>query len=401
MPLPPKPQVAVIGGGSAGWAAALTAARAGAETVLLERQSMLGGMGTTALVHTFCGLYHPDVTQGPKWLNPGLPTELGEELLARTGQSGPDLMGGVYVLRQHPSVFAQVADEWCRAEQRLTVACDAEVTSVAEGEAEWTVETLCRGRREVLKPAMLIDTTGDAAVARALGSAQQQTMDSARLYRPAYICIFNGLRDDLGDALRLQIAGRIVKEVREGRLPRALLGAAFRQSPFVGEAFLTIDLEAGGAAWDPLDSVCRAKIEAEGREAAMALWQYLRAEVEAFSATPPPTFPAQPGIRESVRWVGDYVVTAEDLVESRRFSDEVALAGWPMEMRETAKGPRFRFFHKPEPAGIPARSLFTSAHPRLWFAGRCLSSDHEALASLRVMGTCLATGQAAARLALK
>lgn len=367
--------------------------------MLVERQSMLGGMGTAALVHTFCGLYHPDVSQGPRWLNPGLPTELGEAIMERTGQSEPDLMGGVYVLRQHPSLFARLADELCAAEERLSVACDAELVHVAEGEEHWAVELLCRGQRLVLKPRALVDTTGDAAVARSIRSSQQQMVESARLYRPAYVCVFNGLREDLTDALRLRIAGIIVKEVKNGLLPKNLLGGAFRQSPFAGEAFLTVDLEAGGEAWDPLDPGCRAKVEAEGREAAISLWRHLRNHVEAFAGCPPPIFPAQPGVRESTRWVGDYVLTAEDLLQSRRFDDEVALAGWPMEMRETAKGPRFRFFNKPVPAGIPARCLSSRAHPRLWFAGRCISSDHEALASVRVMGTCLATGEAAGRLA--
>ena len=109
--------------------------------------------------------------------------------------------------------------------------------------------------------------------------------------------------------------------------------------------------------------------------------------------------PDQLGIRESARWKGDYVLTAQDLRESRRFDDEVALAGWPLEFRETARGPKFVYFDKPEPAGIPARSLRTHEVPGMFFAGKCLSCDHEALASVRVMGTCLATGQAAGRLA--
>jgi hypothetical protein len=72
-----------------------------------------------------------------------------------------------------------------------------------------------------------------------------------------------------------------------------------------------------------------------------------------------------------------------------------------MEKRENARGPKFRFFDRPEAAGIPAGCLQNARIPGLFFAGRCLSADHEALASVRVMGTCMATGQAAAHLALK
>ncbi len=59
-------EVAVIGGGSAGLCAALSAARHGSSVALLEASDTLGGMGTRALVHTFCGLYHPDTSQPPR-----------------------------------------------------------------------------------------------------------------------------------------------------------------------------------------------------------------------------------------------------------------------------------------------------------------------------------------------
>jgi hypothetical protein len=110
--------------------------------------------------------------------------------------------------------------------------------------------------------------------------------------------------------------------------------------------------------------------------------------------------PVQAGIRESARYVGDVVLTGDDLAGCTRFEDEVALAGWPMEKRETARGPKFRYFDRPEPAGIPAGCLRSARLPGVFFAGRCLSADHEALASVRVMGTCMATGQAVAKLAL-
>jgi len=84
--------VAVIGGGSAGLAAAVAAAREGAEVVLLERHGFLGGMGTASLVHTFCGLYRLRREPGAVWANPGLPVEIAERMIAATGM-GPVRMG--------------------------------------------------------------------------------------------------------------------------------------------------------------------------------------------------------------------------------------------------------------------------------------------------------------------
>ncbi len=387
--------VIVAGGGSAGLAAALSAAREGARTLLIERQQALGGVGANAMVHTFCGLFHPDVSQGPQWLNPGIPTEIGQRLLQLTGQTSPDLMGRVYVLRHQPALLAQLASTLCAAEPSLTVQTGAELTAVGPDAEGW--QLTINGLK--VKTKAVVDTTGDAAAARCLGDRHWQIAPGQRLYRPAYVFSLAGVRTALDDSARLQIAALLVRAVKAGTLPGSALGAALRNSPFAGEVFITLDLEAGGAAWDPLDPDKTRALEIEGRETAEALWRFLRTHHEAFAASQPPTLPVQAGIRESARWQGDYVLTANDLISCRRFENEAALAGWPLEIRENACGPKFRFFDHPEPAGIPMDCLRHSDLPGIFFAGRCVSCDHEALASVRVMGTCLATGQAAGKLA--
>lgn len=392
--------VIVAGGGSAGLAAGLAAARAGARTLLLERQTKLGGMGTHALVHTFCGLFHPDVSQPWAWLNPGISTEIGQTMMERTGQTAPDLMGKVYVLRQHPSLYALIADELCRAEPNLTILTGTEWTGLERAAQGWHLEVITRGARRSLRAKSLVDTSGDATGARLLQPAWCQQAEPARLYRPAYIACLHGVQGVHDDGWRLQTGAMIVRAIRDGLLPGPAIGAAFRDSPFPGETFVTVDLEAGQGDWDPFDPVKRARVEQEGREVVMALWSHLRQTHPDFHACPPPMLPVKAGIRETARYIGDYVITGEDLASSRRFEDEVALAGWPMERRENARGPKFRYFDQPTPPGIPARCLQRQDAPGLFFAGRCLSADHEALASLRVMGTCMATGEAAGKMAV-
>ena len=109
----------------------------------------------------------------------------------------------------------------------------------------------------------------------------------------------------------------------------------------------------------------------------------------------PPHWPARAGVRESRRWIGETLLTGADILSGRRFVDEIALATWPLELRETAKGAKLRFPEDDRPAGIPLGSLRVKGEDRLFVAGRCLSCDHDAQASIRVMGTCFATGQAA------
>ncbi len=90
-----------------------------------------------------------------------------------------------------------------------------------------------------------------------------------------------------------------------------------------------------------------------------------------------------------------YRLETRDLEIGARFEDSIALATWPMELRENNRGPRLRYPEKNRPCEIPLRALRARDHRNLFVAGRCIASSHEAQASIRVIGTCLATGEAA------
>jgi hypothetical protein len=89
------------------------------------------------------------------------------------------------------------------------------------------------------------------------------------------------------------------------------------------------------------------------------------------------------------------VLTEEEVLQGTRHADDIALAAWPLEFRETNRGPKLRFPDGDRAAGIPLRCLLPESLDGILVAGRCVSCDHGAQASLRVMGTCFATGQAA------
>lgn len=309
-------------------------------------------------------------------------------------------MGRVFVLRQQPSLFASIADAFCAAEPQLTRQSGSEWSGLHQVANGWQVEVISRGVTQSHFSKAVIDTTGDATGARWLSPSLWTMAPAEKLYRPAYVCALpkvTGLHDE---GWRLALAALIIKGIQSKALPEEAMGAVFRDSTYTEELFMTIDLEAGKGQWNPFDPTKRAELESTGRFTAISLWRYLREHHADFICCPPPHFPTQAGIRESARYVGDETLTGEDLAANRRFDHEIALAGWPMEKRENARGPKFRYFDQPQPAGIPAGCLKNRQYPGLFFAGRCLSADHEALASVRVMGTCMATGQAAAKIAL-
>lgn len=364
--------VAVIGGGSAGLCAAVAAARQGSKTVLIERSRKLGGMGTQALVHTFCGLYEPDISKPPRLANPGLPAQIEHEMLRRTKQSEPTLMGKVYVLLQDPAQFEALARELVEAEENLTVLF------------ENTCEEVSRSKHFEIKTShnhfsakAIVDTSADAIAADFLNATR---FKSDTPQKSAFVFALQNVGDEAREeSFKMRLALDLVRAVQSGTLPPEILGTASRVSTNDREIYFTIDLD---------DS-------AQGPELATALIAYLKKHSAPFSDIGLPIFPDVPGVRETYRWLGKHVLTDRELIEGHSFKDTIARAAWPIELRETTKGPRFEYFENPKSSDIPLRSLMSAEIPGVFFAGRCLSATHEALASLRVMGTCFATGQAA------
>lgn len=390
--------VAVIGGGSAGLAAAVTSARTGARTVLIERYGYLGGMGTASLVHSFCGLYLLRKEPGAVLANPGICGEIADRMIAATGK-GPQRFGRVDVLPQHPVEFVRIADDLVSKEAELETLFHTEVCEVSLDEDGWRIGLAGRpGKKEILARS-LVDASGDAMVAEWIGG-NHAIAPAAVLQRPAYVFGVHGVAP-LGDEGRLRAAGLLVEAVRSGVVPNEALGMSFRASGRVGEIFCTLDLPGGhqGAEFDPLDPACLGALEIQGRTIAVAVMRWLAERDADWKDSYISHWPLRAGIRESRRWIGKYVLTGADLLAGSRFEDEIALATWPMELRENAKGPKLRFPEDNRPCGIPARSLIPAGIDHLFVAGRCISADHDAQASIRVMGTCFATGEAAGRMA--
>ena len=217
------------------------------------------------------------------------------------------------------------------------------------------------------------------------------------LQRPSFIFSLKGVAPTAIDETgRMKLAHRFVVAIREGLLPSATLGAMFRGSNQTGEVFVSLDLDGPQEMpYDPTDPVCLSVLKRDGHQLATQIAAFLKETVEGFSKSFISTSPNQVGVRESRRALGRYRIETEDLLNGVRFEDEVALATWPIELRERATGGKLRFPKNGLPSGIPLRALRSKTMDNLFVAGRCLSASHEAQASLRVIGTCLATGEAA------
>ena len=187
----------MVGGGPAGIAAALAASAAGAATVLIERDSALGGNATHALVHTICGLYLQD-TDYPQLVHPGLPSRIAESLTRAGGAGDPEVAGRVRYLPIRPPVFAEIAAHACAKASGLslrmrTVVDGAELARGARDVSRLSLRAASGG--EPLDARVVIDTSGEAAAA-ALGGADTAMAESAILQRPSFIFRLEGVRGE-------------------------------------------------------------------------------------------------------------------------------------------------------------------------------------------------------------
>ena len=396
MTAPERYDVAVVGGGSAGVAAAWAAAGEGARTVLLEREGVLGGNASLALVHTICGLFHGAEAGDAQPAHRGFARRFAAELAEAGGAGSPERAGRVWFLPTDPSRIPGVAAALLAERAELEVRLGSELATLAPPHGDRDDFALGLGDGGALRAGVVLDTSGEAAAAAAAG-ARCEAEPGARLQSPSFIVRLGAVDTrELEGFARLRVSHAVAGAVRTGALPRAAESVLVRPhgpASAQGEAFLQLNVpKPADAEYAPLDPGARAALERNAREHVGLVLAHLRAERAAFREARVAAWPARLGVRESRRVAGVARVERGDVLEGRRRADEVAISTWPIEL--WADHRRARFEHVAGPSSIPLGALVSEGHPRLGMAGRCLSASHEALGALRVIGTALATGEA-------
>jgi hypothetical protein len=386
--------VVVAGGGAAGLAAAVAAAAGGARTALIERYGFLGGMATAGMVSTVCGLYLTSPTGPAEPLNAGFADVFARRLAAMPGCGSPVRRGRTFVLPYTPFAFACLADELTAAAPHLDVYLHAYLVG-AEARA---------GRIEALRVAtwerlldltarVVVDTSGDAVVAQRAGAATE-TAPVAERQLPSLVFVLQRVDTEaLGPGPRVAVLRALVTAEHEGRLPKGASNLALAPSPQPGEVVCKLTLS-GIAEELPAGRDFLTRAEQESRKRALAVAEFLKTMAPFARAFVSHAAP-QVGVRESRRLVGRYQLTRDDVLSGRKFEDAVARASWPIELWDEGRpGATYEYLEDGQSYDIPLRCLQARDVDNLFGAGRCLSASHEALGSARVIGTCLATGEA-------
>ncbi len=383
--------VAVVGGGPAGFAAAIAAADQGARTLLLEAAPALGGNATGAFVHTICGLFAPVSTGSSAFVNPGLPARFVDALL-RAGAAGPaEEVGRVRVLPTDPARIGAVISAECQKRRSLVVRLEARLQAARLAAAAGPSELAGLGPTGPFRISseLVVDASGEAALGAAGGAATERASD-AECQLPSYIVRLAGVPEaDTAGYGRLRFTVALARATRQGGLTPRAESALLRPVPGSRDAYMTLNLSRELLV-ETQDAP--AALEGLAREVVDDAVRHLRANRSGYQDCRVVSWPRQVGRREAARLRGRTVVEAEPLLAGLRSDQEVALSSWPIELWHDHRGATYR--HPEAPYGVPLGALISATHARLGVAGRCMSASHEALGALRVIGTALATGEA-------
>lgn len=408
--------VLVVGGGPAGLGAALGAAEAGARVVLAERYGFLGGNATAALVmplmsfHTHRPALHSGATKLlPTDHGPGEPVIAGglkrllERLVAARGAISPSLDTG-YVVPFDPEIFKMVAlDLLDEAGVQVLFHAFASDPLVAGGSVRGAVFETKSGPLAIRARAV-VDCTGDADLAARAGAPFEVGRDPDGLVQPMTLMFrmvdferegfLAYTREHPEEWRGVHGLWDVVRRATEaGELDLAREDLLFFATPHDREVSVNstrVIRVLGTDVWD------LSYAEWEGRRQMRQIADVLRRYVPGFEDAYVAQSGVQVGVRETRRIVGEVQLTADDVLEARKFSDGIARGTYPVDIHNpTGKGTVLRHLPPGEFYEIPLRALLPQGVDHLLVAGRSISGTHEAHSSYRVMPICMATGQAA------
>jgi hypothetical protein len=394
--------VLVIGGGAAGVATAVTARRQGLKVVLLERYGFCGGGAVAGLSGTVCGMYLATdrVAAKPEPVVFGFAQEFCKLLEERGGLGAPLRYGKTWTRVHDPLVWRDAADALL-SESGVHVIYHAVATGVlldgnerTEGVTAWTKQGPLTIRAHVT-----VDASGDADLV-AMAGLDSFVGDEGRVQNPTMIFRLQGVDvarftaaygDDtiMGAAISALLHER---HLAGDNLPRSKIWLFPTTRP--GELLCNCTRITGtdGRELNPLFYDDFTEAELNGRRQVHAYARFLREYVAGCENAFINDTGVQVGVRQTRQVEGVSKLMNADVVSARKFSAGIARSPWPIELHAGAK-PKVEwvlddYYEVPYGCFVPSRG------EGLLVAGRCLSAEHEAVASARVTAQCFSYGHA-------
>ena len=380
--------VIVAGSGPAGICAAVAAAREGVSVALVERYGVLGGNLTIGYVGPILG----EVAPGG----------MRDELLGLLGVPDNDILGVVGVAHDVEKAKRVLINFARQAKVDVilqTSICDV----VMEGQVLRGIIAAGKKGMYALTANVVIDATGDGDISYfsgagySIGRSEDGLMQPVTLQftidnvdeRVAITCI--GEVDDvmLGDERFLDFTARCVKE---GILPEVMSSVRLHRTVTPGERRVNTT-QANGINATEVQDVMKAEVELRNQIHDLVL--FLRKYVPGYENCKVKSSANTLGVRETRRFIGEYILTDDDLTHGRKFEDAIVHnANFIVDIHNPIGGGQAEGVPEHvKPYDIPYRCFVPVGVDHLLLSGRCISGTHRAHASYRVMSICMAMGQ--------
>lgn len=385
--------VVVCGGGPAGFIAATASAREGARTAIIEQYGFFGGMATAGFVNPISVFSY-----NGKQVTGGIPWEFVNRLKNFGGAEIESPLANVAFEPEHYKLIAQRmvleagVDIFMHSYVRGCVKDGNRVTHVIIDNKNGT---------EVLEARIFIDCTGDADLAAMAGVPMLESEGCPLQPLTSYF-IMGGVNLDtpmMREAIHhnrqgvnchcIPVREKLLARKDELNIPE-FGGPWFCSTLRPGVVTVNITRTAGNAC----DNREYSHAECRLREDAFRMAAILKENVEEFRDSYLLAVSTQAGVRETRRIKGVHVLTGDEYLDATRFEDSVSRGAHPIDIH-VANGEKQNITFLKEPAYVPYRSLIADDFPNLIVAGRCISADKTAFASIRVQASCMDMGQAA------
>ena len=369
--------VVVIGGGTAGVFAAISAARNGSETILIEKNSVLGGTMTAAGVN-FPGLFFAwgkQIISGPCW-----------EAIERTVALGGAILPSISVrpkrhwheqITLNPFVYTTVLFQMCE-EAGVHVICNAMISYAQEKQSAVNLIVTTKDGMVSIHASAAVDATGDATLCQLLG--------------------FKLLKSNVQQPATLQnhISGYVACEKIFDQIKKSfdpmLLPPHIKEDDLIG--YLKQNrINMHVPCVDADTSVGRTQLEKNARFEMMKVVCFLR-KIEGLENLTVDFAANETGVRETNRIEGEHIITEDEYINGYIYPDSVCYAFYPIDLH-VERGIEQRFHEENVVSKIPYSALIPKNARRVLCAGRCVSSDTYANSALRVEAACMAMGQVA------
>lgn len=403
LPVVAEVDVLVVGAGAAGVAAATVAAEAGRSVLVVEKYGFAGGAAVAGMSGTICGMYLATETgQQPEQVVYGFTERFAAQLRARKGLTAPQKYGKTWTSAHDPLIWREVADDLMTSAGVQILYHTAVVGVLTDGGDRHLGAVLSSNAGlSVVRAGRTIDASGDAAVVARAGY-RYVFGDRGRIQNPTMFFRLGGVDLDAfkrayGDdtICPTWVTDRILSARQDGAdLPRQKIWIFDTTRPNELLVNATRLSGPGGRMLNVIDPADFTEAEIGGRRQVRAYARFLADNLPGCEHSFVIDTGVEAGIRQTRTIVGVETLANDDVLAARKSPSGICRSPWPIELH-SGERPKLHWILD-DYYEVPYLTLVPELGENIIVAGRCLSAEHEALASARVTAQCFEYGHAAA-----